>query len=173
MSSEHDSPCRNTHTLRTANGTISPLSPKCDAQIYFICLHAYSHTKLDKVIILQYIIDGVIRVQQTQTLAPAHNKTSVLHSRDAAVVWFVLHVTFERLFSEPPDIPGGISAGHCQPLISDVDSKTRHCASTGLCCRSALLLSALQGTTFSRRKFRYQSGAALGATPHRCHTLDH
>lgn len=101
--------------------------------IYFLYFNILI-TKFDKVIILQYILDGVILVQQTQTLAPAHNKTTVLHSRDAAVVRFVLHVTFKSFVSEPPDGVGGIPAGHCQPLISDVDSKTRHCASTGLCC---------------------------------------
>lgn len=89
-------------------------------------------TKLDKVIILQYIIDSIIRVQQTQALAPAHNETSILHRSDAAVVWFVLDVTFKSFLSEPPDGAGSVPAWHCQPLISDVDCKTRHCASAGL-----------------------------------------
>lgn len=89
-------------------------------------------TKLDEVIILQYILDGVIRVQQSRILAPPHNKTSILWSRDSAVVWFVLHVTFKSFLSEPPDGVGGVPARYCQPLTSDVDSKTRHCASAGL-----------------------------------------
>lgn len=91
-------------------------------------------TKLDKVIILQCILDGVIRVQQTQTLAPARNKTGVLYRLDAAVVRFVLSVTFKSFMSEPLDGVFGVPAGHCQPLISDMDSKTRHCAVAGLCC---------------------------------------
>lgn len=119
-----------THELRTLN--TPPLSTphiKCN-----LCLLADNHTELDKVIILQYIIDGVICIQQTQTLAPAHNKARVLHDRYAAVVRFVLHVTFERLLSEPSDGAGGVSAGHGQPFISDMHGKTRHCASEGVRC---------------------------------------
>lgn len=89
-------------------------------------------TQLDKVIILQHILDGVLRVQQTQPLAPARYKPSVVEVRDAAVVRFVLHVTFKRLEPEPPDGVAGVPAGHRQPLISDMESKTRHCASAGL-----------------------------------------
>lgn len=89
-------------------------------------------TDLHKVIILQYILDYVIRVQQTQTLAPAHNKASVLYGRDAAAVRLVLDVTSESFMSEPEDGVGGVPARHCQPLISDVDGKARHCAQTGL-----------------------------------------
>lgn len=91
-------------------------------------------TKLDKVIILQHILHGVIHVQQAQTLTPAHDKTCLFHSGNTTVVWFVLHVTFKRFLSEPLDRVGGVPAGHCQPLISDVDSKTRHRASAGRGC---------------------------------------
>lgn len=99
-------------------------------------------TNLHKVIILQYILDGVIRVQQTQTLAPADDKPSVLHSSDAAVVWFVLRVTFQSLVSEPPDGVGGVPARHRQPLISDVNCETRHRASAALCCSERCSCSA-------------------------------
>ena len=107
-----------------------------DALVHYI-IQAFGPsviTQLDKVVILQYILDGVIRVQQTRTLAPSRHEASVLHRRDAAVVRFVLDVTFERLVSEPPDGVGGVPAWHRQPLIADVHSKTRHCASAGVCC---------------------------------------
>ncbi len=120
--------------LRTASGK----QPQCFLNVmhslhfsYLKCISCF--TELDKVIILQHILDGVIRVQQTQTLAPAHNKASVLHGCDATVVGLVLNVTFKGFVSEPQDGVGGIPARHCQPLISDVDSKARHCAPAGLC----------------------------------------
>lgn len=86
-------------------------------------------TKLDEVIILQNILNGVVRVQQAQTLTPAHHKAGVLHSLDAPVVGFVLDVTFEGLISQPLDGVFGVPAGHRQPLISDVHGKPGHCAS--------------------------------------------
>lgn len=70
------------------------MSLKRDAYTFLYFFMYTVFTKLDKVIILQYILDGVIRVQQTQTLAPAHNEARVLQGCDAAVVWFVLYVAF-------------------------------------------------------------------------------
>lgn len=129
-------------------------------------------TKLDKVIILQYIIDSVIRVQQTRTLAPAHNETSILYWRDAAVVWFVLDVTFKSFQPEPPDGAGSVSAWHCQPLVSDVDCKTRHRASAGLQLQWGLFTSVHRSTSAaesssSNQMHRHRTPASLMSHLHR------
>lgn len=128
--------------------------------VFFTCIRVI--TKLHKVIILEYIFDGVIRVQQTQTLAPSHHEASVLHGCDAAVVWLVLDVALQRLVAEPPDGVGGVSAWHRQPLISDVDSKTRHCAFCGSLQQCALR-AAPRGITFGRAQLCHQSDAPLGS----------
>lgn len=122
--------CAITHELRRATGETSLLSLYVMHTFYIFS--STFITKLDKVIILQYIIDSIICVQQTQTLAPAHSETSILHRSDAAVVRFVLDVTFKSLMSEPADGAGSVPAWHRHPLISDVDCETRHCASAGL-----------------------------------------
>lgn len=88
-------------------------------------------TQFDKVIILQRVLDGVVRVQQAQTLAPAHDEAQVLHRLDAAVVRLVLHVALEGLLSEPPDGVLGFAARHRQPLVTDVHGETRHRAVCG------------------------------------------
>lgn len=93
-----------------------------DKSLFFI-------TKFDKVIILQNILNGVICIQQAQTLTPAHHKAGVLDGLDASVVWFVFDVPFQGLIPEPLDGVFGIPAGHRQPLISDMDGKSGHCAS--------------------------------------------
>lgn len=118
-------------------------------------------TELHKVIILKHILDGVIRVQQTQTLAPAHNETSVLHRLDASVVWFVLDVAFEGLVSEPLDGAFGVPAGHRQPLIPDMDRETRHhtCAGLGCCECGEALTRAAPSAASSRLDPGHQSQA--------------
>lgn len=83
-------------------------------------------TKFHKVIILQRVLDGVIRVQQTQTLTPAHHEAQVLHGLDAAVVRLVLHVALEGLLAEPQHGVLGVTARHGQPLVADVHGEARH-----------------------------------------------
>lgn len=123
-------------------------------------------TKFNKVIVLQDIFNGVIRVQQTQTLAPAHHEASVLHRRDAPVVRFVFNVTFQRLVRQPLDGLGGVPARYGQPFISDVDGETRHCYWVGSRCTEGWVpFSQINGTTISRVHVHHQSRGPHGAPP--------
>jgi len=107
-------------------------------QLWYVILRMLCNiTKFHEIIILQNILDGVLGVQQTLSLAPAHHKTGILQRGDAPVVWFVFYVTFERFQSQPLYCIGGVSTRYCQPLATYVHCETRHCAPTGECsqCR--------------------------------------
>ena len=91
-----------------------------------LCHYTYAVTEFQKVIILQRILDGVLSVQQTLSLAPAHHETDILQGGDAPVVGFVFNITPESFESEPADGFGGISTRNRQPLIADVDCEARH-----------------------------------------------
>lgn len=137
---------------------------KChDKSLFFI-------TKFNKVIILQNILNGVICIQQPQTLTPAHHKAGVLYSPDAPVVWFVLDVTFKGLISEPLYGVFGIPAGHRQPLISDMDGKSGHCASVSGSLLHWSRLVALQGN-LQTPKVHPPVGSAAGEPRPPCQAL--
>lgn len=83
-------------------------------------------TELNKVIILKNILDSIIAIQQPKSLASPHNKSNVFGRRKSTIIWFILHVAFQSLQSQPLNGISGVSAWHRQPFISDVHGYTKH-----------------------------------------------
>lgn len=83
-------------------------------------------TKFNKVIILEHIFYDIIIVQQPKTLTPSDHETHFFDMLDSSVVGFVLDVAFEGFETQPFDGAGGIFAWDGNPLVPNVNRKSRH-----------------------------------------------